>query len=154
MAIICATNLSADAAHAATVAATLAGRLGEPLVLLGVADEVPDAEAPDTLAVAEAGLAAESARLRALAGTVQPRMHRGGSVDTLLGEEDCRDARLVVVAAQGWRTSPWRKTSLAERLARHGCAPVLVVRRDTALLDWARGRRRLLVVVAVDPRSS
>ncbi|RKH37739.1 universal stress protein [Corallococcus sicarius] len=155
MAIICATNLSADAAHAATVAATLACRLGEPLVLLGVADEAPDAEAPDALAVAEAGLAAECARLRPLVGTVQARMHRrGGSVDTLLGEEDCRSARLVVVAAQGWRTSTWKKTSLAERLARHGCAPVLVVRRDTALLDWARGRRRLLVMVGVDPRSS
>ena len=29
-------------------------------------------------------------------------------------------------------------------------APVLAVRRDTALLDWARGRRRLLVMVGVD----
>ncbi|MFP2901320.1 universal stress protein, partial [Corallococcus sp. 4LFB] len=151
MAIICATNLSADATHAATVAATLASRLGEPLLLLGVDDAVPDS---DAVAAAEGGLAAEAARLRALTGTVEPRKSRGASVETLLGEEECRSARLVVVAAEGWRTSPWRKTSLAERLARHGCAPVLAVRRDTALLDWARGRRRLLVMVGVDPRSS
>ncbi|WP_375742634.1 universal stress protein [Corallococcus interemptor] len=155
MAIICATNLSADAAHAATLAATIAGRLGEPLLLLGVDDDVvPDAQAPDALSTAEGGLAEEAARLRAFVGTVEPRMQRGASVETLLGEEECRSARLVVVAAEGWRTSPWRKTSLAERLARHGCAPVLAVRRDTALLDWARGRRRLLVMVGVDPRSA
>lgn len=153
MAIICATNLSAEAVHAATVAATVAERLGEPLLLLGVDDEVPDADAPDALSAAEGGLAEEVVRLRTLTGTVEPRMQRGASVETLLGDEECRDARLVVVAADGWRTSPWRKTSLAERLARHGCAPVLAVRQDTALLDWARGRRRLLVTVGVDPRS-
>ncbi|RYZ37402.1 MAG: universal stress protein [Myxococcaceae bacterium] len=154
MAIICATNLSAEAAYAATVAATLAGRLGEPLLLLGVDDAAPAAQASDALSDAEAGLAEEATRLRALAGTVEPRMQRGASVETLLGDEECRSARLVVVAAEGWRTSAWRKTSLAERLARHGCAPVLVVRRDTALLDWAQGRRRLSVMVGVDPRST
>jgi nucleotide-binding universal stress UspA family protein len=154
MAIICATNLSAEAAHAATVAATLAGRLGEPLLLLGVDDEVPDANAPDALSAAEGGLAEEARRLREHVGTVVPRMQRGASVETLLGDEECRAARLVVVAASGWRTSAWRKASLAERLARHGCAPVLVVRQDTAMLEWARGRRRLLVMAGVDPRSA
>ncbi|HYI00329.1 universal stress protein, partial [Hyalangium sp.] len=51
---------------------------------------------------------------------------------------------------EGWHTPVLRRTPLSERLARRASAPVLVVRREGALADWARGRRRLGVMVGVD----
>jgi nucleotide-binding universal stress UspA family protein len=155
MAIVCATNLSPESIEAANVAAALAGRLGEPLLLLGVLDgEPPTGEASAPMAGAQGRLEAECARLRPVAGTVRPLLRANTSADEVLSDEECRHARWVVVASGGWRTPAWRRASMPERLARHGCAPVLAVRREAALVDWVRGRRRLLVLAGVDPGSS
>jgi nucleotide-binding universal stress UspA family protein len=57
----------------------------------------------------------------------------------------------MVVAADGWPAQAfWRRGPLPERLVRRACAPVLVVRKQGVLEDWARGRRRLLVLAGVD----
>jgi nucleotide-binding universal stress UspA family protein len=155
MAIVCATNLSPESLEAANVAAALAGRLGEPLLLLGVSEGEPLAggvgASRDALLQR---LEAEGERLRGVAGVVRRLSQPVASAEEVLGDEECRHARWVVVASRGWRTSTWRRASLPERLARHGCAPVLVVRHEAALVDWVRGRRRLLVMVGVDPRSA
>ncbi|HZI15655.1 MAG TPA: universal stress protein, partial [Myxococcus sp.] len=147
MAIVCATNLSSESMEAANVAAALAARLGEPLVLLGILEGEPS-DAPATF---QARLEAEAARLEGSAGVVKPHLSTRRSADEALVEEECRSTRWAVVASGGWRTPAWRRASMPERMARHGCAPVLTVRRDAALVDWARGRRRLLVMVGVDP---
>ncbi len=155
MAIVCATNLSPESAEAANVAAALAARLGEPLLLLGVLDgDSATGEVAATPASSLKRLEGECARLRPIAGVVRPLSRSGASVDQVLNDEECRHARWVVVASGGWRTSTWRRASMPERLARHGCAPVLAVRREAALVDWVRGRRRLLVMAGVDPRSA
>ncbi|MCP3137242.1 universal stress protein [Pyxidicoccus xibeiensis] len=155
MAIVCATNLSPESQDAANVAAALAGRLGEPLLLLGVMDgEAPLDEGPDARTAFQKRLDAESTRLGGPSGSARSRLLTSASAEEVLSDEECRRARWVVVAAQGWRTSSWRRASVPERLARHACAPVLSVRRESALLDWARGRRRLQVLAAVDPCSS
>jgi nucleotide-binding universal stress UspA family protein len=150
MAIVCATNLSSESMEAANVAAALAARLGEPLVLLGILEGEPS----DASATFQARLEAEAARLEGSAGVVRPHLSTRRSADEALGEEECRSTRWAVVASGGWRTPAWRRASMPERMARHGCAPVLTVRRDSALVDWARGRRRLHVLVGVDPGSS
>ena len=155
MAIVCATNLSPESTEAANVAAALAGRLGEPLLLLGVLEGEPaTGEASASLAGAQQRLEAECARLMPVAGPVRLLSRSGASADEVLSDEECRQARWVVVASGGWRTSSWRRATMPERLARHGCTPVLAVRREAALVDWVRGRRRLLVRVGVDPRSA
>ncbi|NMO14019.1 universal stress protein [Pyxidicoccus fallax] len=155
MAIVCATNLSPDSQEAANVAAALAGKLGEPLFLLGVLEgESATGEAGGPAADSPSRLEAECERLRAFAEVVRPLPRSASSADEVLSDETCRHARWVVVASGGWRTSAWRRASMPERLARHGCAPLLAVRRDAALVDWIRGRRRLLVMVGVDPRSA
>ena len=150
MAIVCATNLSPDSSEAANVAAALAARLGEPLLLLGVLDGEPPGPAGADPA---RRLEAESARLRPVAGVVRSVMRSNTSAEEVLSDEECRHARWVVVAAGGWRSPAWRRASMPEQLARHGCVPVLAVRRETAVVDWVRGRRRLLVMVGVDPGS-
>jgi hypothetical protein len=155
MAIVCATNLSPESAEAANVAAALAARLGEPLLLLGILDgEPPGPMGRDAEAGVLQRLEAESARLRPVAGVVRPVLRSSTAAEEVLSDEECRHARWVVVAAEGWRTPAWRRASMPERLARHGCAPVLAVRREAALVDWLRGRRRLLVMAGVDPCSA
>ncbi|MFP2912452.1 universal stress protein [Pyxidicoccus sp. 3LFB2] len=70
MAIVCATNLSPESVEATNVAAALAAKLGEPLLLLGVLDGEPPT---DAASAPEAGarqlLEAECARLQPVGGT-------------------------------------------------------------------------------------
>ncbi len=155
MAIVCATNLSPESVEAANVAAALAAKLGEPLLLLGLLDgEPPGGEAATPMAGPAQRLEAECARLRPVVGKVHFQLGSSTAADEVLGDGECRHARWMVVAAGGWRTPAWRRAPMSEQLSRHACAPVLAVRRETALVDWVRGRRRLLVMVGVDPRSS
>ncbi|NTX17640.1 universal stress protein [Myxococcus sp. CA056] len=149
MAIVCASPLMARESREVEVAAALAARLGEPLLLVGVIDGEPLTEA--TRLEAQRHLEAQAERLELPPGRVSCRVR--SDTDAVLADEECRHSRWVVAAAEGWRTSAWRRASLPERLARHGCGPVLSVRREDALVDWLRGRRRLLVVVGVDPLS-
>lgn len=153
MALVCATHLSSEASHrAAAVAAALAQKLGEPLWLLGVVDaEHPSPGAPASQDEALAQLEVEAARLRLHGGEVRARLETRPLEDVLASDEAPRHARLLVLPAEGWpAVSPFKRAPLPERLARLAEVPVLVVRRDDALLDWARGRRRLLVLAGVD----
>ncbi|MFP2933920.1 universal stress protein, partial [Pyxidicoccus sp. 3LG] len=102
MAIVCATNLSPESIEAANVAAGLAGRLGEPLLLLGVLDGEPSTqEGVDSTAAFQRRLEAEGARLSGLAAgmTVRTRLLPNTSAGDVLSDEECRHSRQVVVAA-------------------------------------------------------
>ncbi|MCP3104151.1 universal stress protein [Myxococcus sp. K15C18031901] len=152
MAIVCATHLSERGPGAPEVAAALATKLGEPLLLVGVLEG--DAGPADAVSLDE-----HQERLEEVAerlGLPEGRIHcRVQSfAEDVLEDAECRHSRWVVVEAEGWRTSAWRRATLPERMARAGCGPVLSVRRAEALVDWVRGRRRLLVVVGVDPLSA
>ncbi len=153
MPVVCATNLSEPAARAATAAAAIAVRLDEPLWLVGVLDsEHPTPEAPSSLDEARRRLDAEAARLRSPGLQVETRLLEGAPGTVLVEDEALRSARLLLLSAEGWGSvSPWRRTPVYERIVQHAPLPVLVVRRDgESLVDWARGRRRLLVLVGVD----
>jgi nucleotide-binding universal stress UspA family protein len=150
MPIFCVTNLSLDSMRAASAAAALAVRLREPLVLYGVAEE--ESQAPEvsrTVLPWSERLEAEAQRLRGLGVEVRVAAFSAPG-EVLLSDEECRQARWLMLAAEGWQAPLWRRTPLPERLVRRACAPVLVVRREEALADWARGRRRLLALVGVD----
>jgi nucleotide-binding universal stress UspA family protein len=151
MSIICVTNLSPESVRAASAAAALAVRLSVPLVLYGVLEqEGPNAGGSHSRASLQGRLEVEAERLRAL-GTQVRTVLTSDVEAALTGDEECRKARWLLVAADGWQASGWRRAPLPERLVRHVCSPVLVVRRDGALADWARGRRRLQVLVGVNP---
>jgi nucleotide-binding universal stress UspA family protein len=152
MPIVCITNLSPDSLRAANVAAALAARRKVPLMLYGVAEhEGSDSGGSSSQAVVHGRLEMEAERLRALGVEVHTVMTPKAQ-EALLGDEECRKAEWCVLAAEGWQIPVWRRTPLPERLMRRACAPVLVVRREEALVDWIRGRRRLVVMVGVDAR--
>jgi nucleotide-binding universal stress UspA family protein len=155
MTIICATNLSRESLNAGTVAAALAARLNLPLVLYGVAEHAEGvSEVPSGQGEVERRLEAEAERLRGLGARVRAVPPSRESEEELITSEECLRARWMVVAADGWPTHTlFRRAPLPERLVRRACAPVLVVRRQGVLEDWARGRRRLLVLAGVDAAS-
>jgi nucleotide-binding universal stress UspA family protein len=156
MPVVCATNLSEASSRAAQTAAAIAQRLGEPLLLLGVRDtEHPSPEGPATLAEARQRLEDVARPLRSAHLHVLTRMLEGAPAEVLGHDGECRTARLVVMAAEGWNNpSPWLRPPVTERVAQLTHVPVLVVRRDASLTDWAQGRRRLLVLVGVDESRS
>lgn len=147
MPVVCVTNLSPHSVRAGTTAAALATRLGEPLALYGVEEGMPT-ERAQVLGGWSERLEGEASRLRGLGAEV--RTVRSSRLGAMISDNECRQARWLVVAAEGWKASTWRRVAVPERLVRRACAPVLVVRNDGALVDWARGRRRLLVMVGVD----
>jgi nucleotide-binding universal stress UspA family protein len=151
MSVVCATNLSPESTHAGTVAAAVAARLSQPLVLYGLLEQ--EGYAPESAPFTElrGRLEVEAERLRAFDVEVRTVLCSGEPEVELLRDEACRKAQLLLLAGQGWSdTSLWRRAPLSERLVRHASCPVLVVQRHEALLDWARGRRRLLVLAGVD----
>lgn len=149
MPIVCITNLSPDSVRAANTAAALAARRKVPLMLYGVAEPEGPNGAGSSKAVLHGRLELEAERLRAQGVEVHTVMTPKAE-EALLSDEECRKAEWCVVAADGWQIPVWRRTPLPERLMQRACAPVLVVRRDEALVDWVRGRRRLVVMVGVD----
>lgn len=151
MALVCATNLSEPSLRAGTLAAALALKLGEPLWLLGVVDGAQQPDAPTSLEDARERLEAEARRLRRDGAEVVTRLEPRRLEEVLAADAELRHARLIILACEGWaaRSHP-RRAPIHERVARLTEAPVLVTRREDGLLDWARGRRRLLVLAAVD----
>jgi nucleotide-binding universal stress UspA family protein len=152
MPVVCVTNLSESSARAASASAAIAARLGEPLWLLGVLDrEHPSPEAPASHEEARRRLQAEAARLRTPDVPVEVKLLEGPPGTVLLKDALVHEARLLLIAAEGWGPVSWRRAPVHERVAQCARGPVLVVRRDgEALLDWARGRRRLVTLVGVD----
>ncbi|WP_224371540.1 universal stress protein [Hyalangium versicolor] len=149
MSVICVTNLTPHSVRAGTAAAAVAARLGEPLALHGVVEhEGSGAGGLQAEAPLSERLEAEAERLRGLGAEVRTVLH--SRLDEVISDAECRQARWLVVASEGWGASAWRRGPLPERIVRRACAPVLVVRNDGALVEWARGRRRLTVMVGVD----
>jgi nucleotide-binding universal stress UspA family protein len=151
MPIVCVTNLSPHSMRAGTAAAALSVRLAEPLVLRGVEPQggLVGEEGSGSTASWRARLEAEATRVRGLGAQVHAV--RSTRLAPLLGDEECQQARWLVVASEGWPSVPWR-ASVPESLARHAHAPLLVVREsELALVEWVAGQRRLRVLVGVNP---
>ncbi|MFP2963424.1 universal stress protein, partial [Myxococcus sp. 1LA] len=98
MAIVCVTNLSPESLAAAHVAAAVAGRLQEPLLLLGVAEG--DAFLGRRLRRADPHPAAawrpRPRGSNAGAGGALPACRRAPPRTTVLSDEECRRARWIV----------------------------------------------------------
>jgi len=156
MPVVCATNFSEPSTRAAQTAAAIASRLGEPLLLLGVRDtEHPSPEGPASRVEARQRLEDVARPLRGPHLHVLTRLLEGVPAEVLGHDGECRTARLVVMAAEGWsHASPWLRPPVTERVAQLTQVPVLVVRREASLSDWAQGHRRLLVLAGVDESRS
>lgn len=161
MTIVCGTDFSPNAAEAGRAAGALARRLGGPLVLVHVIDELgaeltvggPHDALFDPL---RAELDRQAEALRADLGVdVEAVILPGSTADQLVAVAREKRARLLVVSSLGRRQS--RRLLLgsrAERVAQASPLPVLVVREASSLEAWARGERALRVTVGVELTST
>lgn len=157
MTIWCGTDFSPSADEAARAAVALARRMGGPVRLLHIVDEIL---AEHTFESAEGAvydplrtrmqervsqLQAESPGLE-LTGAVLP-----GIVEEALTGWAERPGDLLVLGALGQRPNAarWLLGSVADRSAQRAQTPVLVIRRAGAFSDWSVARP-LRVVIGID----
>jgi len=161
MTIICGTDLSENAAHAAQAAAAIAKRLAAPLKLVHVIDELG---AELTVASYQDAIY-EPLRKRAREqaaelGTqfgidVEPIVVPGVAYEKLIAIAQSARASLLVVASLGDKKQHrWLLGSVAERVAQASPVPVLVVREGASVEAWTRGDRPLRVMVGVELAST
>ncbi len=156
MKIIFGTDFSANAGRAGTVAATLAGRLGDTLQVVhaheaaGLGAATP--EVLDSLfAITRTRLGDEAQRLRALGADVKGELFAGLADEAMAKVAASGGVRMVVVGSLGHRAPErWLIGSVSERIAEGSPVPTLVVRQPEALLDWAGTGRPLRVLCGYD----
>jgi len=150
MAILCGTDLSPRGGDAADVAAAMAFRSGQALVLAHALESGDAVSAMAELSEEARRLETRYAGLR-----VEPRLEYGLPDEVLArlaagGEEGIADVRLVVVSSLGRRRTRWILGSVAERIAQASPVPVLVVREADSLRLWLASERRLRVMIGDD----
>jgi nucleotide-binding universal stress UspA family protein len=159
MSIVCGTDFSEMAAHAATVAGCLAARGGHLLHLVHALDLPPavmQAQPGHPLMLwAENQLEREANRLRAYGVDVRSRAVAGAADRVLQAAAHDASARVIVVGAVGHEGNASRRLGTrADRTAKRAHVPVLTVRDSAAFLTWFQEGRPLRVVLGVDDSES
>lgn len=151
MSLVCATHFSEEAQRAATAAAWLAKRLGEPLFLVHVlAPESARAFGRALMETAERVLGDEARRLGQLGVEVGYELLQGEPAEEVARFARERDASLVLTAAST-HESPFRGLGgTVDRLAHSLPVPLVVVRQVEPFEAWAKGERALKVMLGVD----
>ena len=167
MTIVSAVDLSPVSINAARSAAALAGKLGEPLLLVQVMEPLnfmyPELTLANMAEVDAAARQAASDALGKLAGSlreagaaqglkVESRVLSGSPAAALVQNARDLNATALVLGTHG-RGAAGRLLvgSVAQRTVLEAPCPVLVVREGAApFADWGAGRRALRVVVGVD----
>jgi nucleotide-binding universal stress UspA family protein len=157
MTIVCGTDLSENAQQAARAAAAIAKRLGAPLKLVHVIDELG---AELTVASEQNAIydplrkkvQEQADELRSRFGIeVESVVLPGVAHDTLIEIACTVGARLIVVSSLGSKKQHrWLLGSTAERAAQASPIPVLIVRDAASIEAWARGERPLRVMIGVE----
>lgn len=154
--VLCGTDFSEGSQRAADVAAVVSKCAGEKLVLVHAVNEGSQKRLPgdlrESLALyARAELREERQRVQAMGVEQEEVFQPGNPVEVLLEQARVHSARLVVVAAPGQgHPHRWLHGSVAARVAEASDVPALLVRDARPFHRWARGDRRLRVVVASD----
>ncbi|MEW6321363.1 MAG: universal stress protein [Acidobacteriota bacterium] len=154
--VVCGTDFSARAREAASAAAAVANRMGQPLLLVHALDDpryegLPAAAKKALMTRQVESLAAEATRLGRRGPTVIHEVHVGHADEVIAERARQAGARLVVVGAVGTRASDrFRLGSVAERTVGVSSVPVLVVRDDAPFEAWVKGRRPLRVFAGFD----
>ena len=163
MRILCGTDFSEASTAATQVAADVARRFGDSLVLVHsvtplwavapMAGSIDVASADATVRrAATQQLAAEAQRLRAAGLEVEERLLEGAADLTLVEEAHKTHARFIVLGTHGRRApARWFLGSTAERVLDAADRPVLVVPAAAgAFGPWARRERPLHLWVGLD----
>jgi nucleotide-binding universal stress UspA family protein len=138
--------------EAADAAAAMAKALGQKLILAHAA-EGGGGDAPSHAVVARCGdkVAEEARRLRKSGVTVEGRVVSGSPADAIAQLAESSGAQFVIVSSIG-QVAPSRflAGSVAERTAESSHVPTLIVREAGLLMEWARRKHPLRVVVGCD----
>jgi nucleotide-binding universal stress UspA family protein len=149
MSIVCGIDFSEPSREAARVAATIARKRGEALIL--VHSTFSDSEH----AKLHASLDAEAAALRNTELIVSAELCFGWPDDDLERIAEEANASMIVVGAIGHRRGThWVAGSIPERLARVTRQPLLVVRNGAPLEGWVRDAASLTCVAGTDLTAS
>lgn len=152
--ILCGTDFSENAQHAADAAAALAARLGTKLILAHSIDErgeIPAHLRPQLRDILGAKLTAETVRVRGLGADIEERLIQGVPDDGLLALAASSGAQFIVLASSGTGAlGRWMLGSVAENTAESAPLPTLVIRAAPPLVEWARGTRTLRIFAGVD----
>jgi len=141
-AVVCGTDFTPAAGHAADTAAALARRMSCPLDLV-------HASALPSYSPTLAQLSAEADRLRQQGADVRESIVEGNADEELVKLAKPKSCRMVVVSSLGKRAPQrWLLGSVSERTAERALVPTLVVRDAAPFLEWTRGERPLRVFVA------
>lgn len=151
MPVVYATNFSDAAQSAASAAALLAARAGEPLWLVhALPAENVRAFGAALLEAAEGALEAEAKRLSALGAKVERKLLTGEAHAAVADFARDVKASLVVTTAPSHQTSFLGVGGTVDRLAQTLPMPLLSIREPASLEAWARGERPLKVVLGTD----
>jgi nucleotide-binding universal stress UspA family protein len=154
--ILCGTDFSEASVRAVEVAAAVAKRIGEALVLVHAINAQSQENLPGDLReslshYARAQLHEERERHQSSAVEMVEDLREGAPDIALLEAAAEHHARLLVLAAtKGRSISRSLFSGVPEQVAEAAVAPTLVVRDAAPLLRWASGERRLRVLVGAD----
>lgn len=152
MTILCGVDFSQASQAATRVAAALAQRSRERLLLVHATESEPvrDPSSQALLALEQERLASRAGPLREQGVEVETLVAPGVPDEVLLEAARQHAARCIVVGALGYRQRGAELGSHADRLAHEAHVPVLVVRDAGPFEAWARGERPLKVLLGVD----
>jgi nucleotide-binding universal stress UspA family protein len=155
--IICGIDFSENAKKAASTAALLASRLGKPLLLVHVTDQLyglndHSKELVELRQSLEKQLQDEADRLSKLGASVETMVLRGQPIENALKElgKERNAALMVVSSVSKTAFNRWTLGSVSEHLAQADPVPTLVVRDAAPFEAWASGQRALKVFVGTD----
>lgn len=138
--ILCGTDLSSASEPAIKAAGALAKKQGRELVLATVLER----DEPGARMTAEVQLEHDAGELRHELGiSVETVVRVGVPEQQLLLLAQNREARLLVVGAEGKSQRGRRLGSVAEHLCQVATVPVLIARKAESLLAWCQGSRPL-----------
>jgi len=154
--IICGTDFTDNAQQSARVAAAIAKRLDEPVLLVHALDFPGYAAKGKSAGVfrllkasRRKSLEQEAESVRKAGVVVATELPLGGPDESLVDSARTGPTRLVVVASLGRRGAErWLLGSVSERTAERATVPTLVVRDAAPFEAWTRGERPLKVFVA------
>lgn len=154
--IACGTDFSEGATDAVEIAANLAKKLNEPLLVVHAAnskvrENLPPQVQESISDYAQEQLRNEMDRLSPMRIPVQTAFRVGEAEAVTLAEATEGHARLLVVGGTKRGASGLELSSrVFEQVSEASPIPALVVRDATPLLRWMRGERRLRVLVGAN----
>lgn len=154
MAIVFGTDFSEHAAVAASAAAALARRTGEPLHLAHVVDYGSAGGLPSFLETmrreATARLEHQAQELRRLDVPLTAHLLEGAADEELIELASRVNGSLIVLAHHGQRAPRWRIGSVVDRVVQGARCPVLVLRSPQPIEAWAKTERSLRLLLGLN----